>query len=173
MRVNHVKACRKSPGECGACGKVIEIGQPYKWAKGRYTAKKIRCEKCLFKPSDLTSSKMGTIYDAQEDAQKNIDGWDGEDGSVDDLRSALEELASVVNEVAEEYRDSASSVNDVVQNNPMAEEWEEKADSLESWAGELEGASLEDYDEDNEQSKDDWVEEQRSEARGVVENCPE
>lgn len=41
-----VKACRKSPGECGACGNVIEIGQPYKWAKGRYTAKKIRCEKC-------------------------------------------------------------------------------------------------------------------------------
>ena len=42
MRTNKVSAS-KQVRTCGRCNKTIGIGEPYRWAKGRYTEKKIRC----------------------------------------------------------------------------------------------------------------------------------
>jgi len=167
MNIKHVKACRKSPGQCSGCGKPIEIGQPYKLVASRFSAKKIKCNDCNFRPSELTTSKMGTVYDAQEATEKEVEEWTGED--IGNLSSALEDLAGTAREVAEEYQESISNMN----NNPLTDEWQEKADSLESWADDLEGVQFEEYgDQSDGTKKEDWIEEQRQLASDAIEECP-
>lgn len=170
MRVVPVAKARKSPGDCSGCGKTIEAGESYKWVKGRFTAKLIRCNTCRFKPGELTSSKLGAVYDAQETTHKVIGEWDGKD--VEDLKSALEELASVAREVAEEYRESAENIRASFTESPKADECEEKADELEGWADELEGVGFEEFDSTGEGTREDWIEECRGEADDPVDNCP-
>jgi hypothetical protein len=137
MRANYVERCNKSPGDCGKCGKTIKKGSPYRWAKGRYTSKKVRCGEvaCVFRPSDLTGSdKLGRVYGAQEAAEDALGTWTPEDG-VEGLQSLCDDMANELREVAQEYRDAAEAMGGA------GAEMEEKADNLESWADTVESAS--------------------------------
>jgi hypothetical protein len=112
---------------------------------------------------------MGAIWDAQEDAHKRISKWDNKD--TDMLSSALEDLAGAAQAAAEGYRENAANVNAIAEGNPLADEWEEKADNLDSWADELEATLFEEYD--GTPDKESWIEDQRSEAETLVDQCPE
>ena len=154
-RITNVQHAQKAT-KCGRCGVTIAakdraagvLGDPYRWAKpraGKFArgAKLVRCmaTTCNFRPSEMTSSKMGTIYDAQEEF-----GLTGE-ASVGDIRSALEEFAGVVNEVAQEYRDSASNIEEGFgHTTSQSEELESKADDLEGWAEEVGNVALEELE---------------------------
>lgn len=195
MRVNQVNKARKAQGECGSCGKKIKVGDPYKWIKKRYGAKQIRCDGCAFRPSDMTSSKMGPIYDHQQEADEAVARWSDEDTM--DLRSTMEALANDVREVAAEYEESAENIRESFSESPTADECEEKAGELEGWADALEDAAQEldggfdestvEIDEDEidenttreelfeaarESALEDWQDEQRSTAEDVINDCP-
>jgi hypothetical protein len=93
----------------------------------------------------MTSSKMGALYDAQDDFTPS----DFE--SVEDLQSALSAVADTAREVASEYEESISNMPEGLQDSsPAAEEMREKIDALESYADALDGfdPDVEEFDED-------------------------
>lgn len=148
MRVNTVEKARKSPGNCSRCNREIAVGEPYRWAKGRYTSKKVRCmaEPCRFRQSDLTGSdKLSRVYAAQENVEDVLATWTPEDdveGSF--LQDALNDAAEQIKEVGEEYQQSADNILDAFSGgSATADELQEKAESLDSWATTLEDAANE------------------------------
>lgn len=140
-RVTLVKKAQKDQGACRRCGTEIKTGDPYRWFANRIGRSSIRknfCEKCVPRPSDLTTSdKLSQLYTAQEGLEDAIAAA----GSVDDLACALREAAGEANEVAEAYRDSISNMPDSLQQGSQADEMEEKASSCEEWAQNLEQAA--------------------------------
>jgi hypothetical protein len=162
-RVNYVKKARKAQGRCNKCGTEIKKGDAYKFIKPRYGAKKKACDKCRFRQSDTVSSdKLSRVYAAQENAEDAIGEWDGSEGSADDVKGALEEAASEIREVSEEYQASADSIRDTFTESETADECEEKANNLESWADEMESFEP-DESFDEESAKSEAVEELRLE----------
>lgn len=183
MRVNRVARCLKSPGTCGRCGKVIAKGEPYVWAKGRYTSKRVRCAefKCRLRDSDLTDSKMSAAWAATEAVEDTLDAWEGDD--AEEVATALTDCAEAIREVAQEYRDSFESLPENLQQGGVAQGWEEKADELESFADSLDDAAqqLPDPPDDEEFSdKDgketdaatDWRDEVREAALSATGEIP-
>jgi hypothetical protein len=197
-RLNTVKKAAKDQGNCGGCGKPIKKGMPYKWIKCFRGPKQIKCESCKFRPSEFTTSKMGAIYDAQEDTHNAISEWDGQ--NLGDLTSHLECLAETVREVSQEYQDSADNIREHFQESETADELEEKAQNLEGWADDIENVSLEEFDEEGaeeeakeeaedqkdvdayseedikaliEEKRESWANDLRSEADSIVDECPE
>lgn len=153
MRVTTVEKCQKDQGKCDKCGKEIKAGQKYKWWKFRYGGKRIRCGECpMPRQSELTQSKMGGVYAAQENAEDAIAAFRGSDSdTADDLTSALESAAEDIRSVGEEYRESAQNIEDGFNHRTqMCDDLEEKADALDSCADELESATsdFEDFDKE-------------------------
>jgi hypothetical protein len=181
-RINTVKKARKAQGRCTKCGKAINKGDAYRWIKPRYGSKRCVCESCQFRASDLTSSdKLGRVYDAQEDAQSAVGDWDGQD--VAELRQALEDAAEAIREVAQEYQESADNIMEhFPSGNQTSEECEERANELEGWADDIEGADLDDFDPEAEgedetdderaERRERWVEETRDAAQAPLDDCP-
>lgn len=141
-KVRFVKRSR-AVWECGKCRARIPVGEGYFWWKPRYGSRKVRCEKpeCRFTQADTTTSKMAEVYSAIDDATSQINDWDGE--SSDDLQSVMEECASAVRAVADEYESAAEAMNGA------GESHQEKADELNSFADELENIDFPDKPEVN------------------------
>jgi hypothetical protein len=152
-RVTAVKVAKKSPGSCRKCGKEIPAGAPYIWWSFRYGGKRVRCCACPRpRPSDLTNNdKLSRCYAAGEAIDDAVAKFLN-DFDADGLRSSMEEAASDVREVADEYRESAENIESGFNGNrvPLCDEMEEKADNLDSKADEIESAAsdIEDFDED-------------------------
>lgn len=153
-RVNSVEKARKSPGTCPKCSKKIEKGASYIHWKFRYGGKRIRCATCPRpRQSELTNSdKLSRCYAAGEDISDAIDAF-RKDLDEEGLRGTLEDAANTLREVAEEYRDSSSNVENGMNGNrmPICDELDEKADNLEAKADEIDSAAaeLEEFDEDH------------------------
>jgi len=130
-RVNVILKSRK-PVTCSRCGTAIPVGSSYRWIKPRYGSKCIRCMAypCRFRPTDLSSAKVATIHEAIEDAGDAI--WSAT--CLDDIQQALNDVASVVQDVAGEYQ----SASDNWAGGNGNEEFQEKADTCENFANELE-----------------------------------
>jgi hypothetical protein len=196
MGVKHVKRSRKA-WRCGRCGAKIEIGDAYRWYKINFGVKQTRCmgDDCYFRSSEMTSSdKLSQLYGAQESAQENISDWDSEE--LEDLKSILEEAASEIRQVGEEYQASADAIHENFSESATADECEEKAQECDGWADEIESVDFEDFEFDKEQADKDldkringnerkivlakmeeearieWADEQRSLADDAVSNCP-
>jgi hypothetical protein len=160
--------------KCEKCGKVIEVGTPYKWVKpksGPYGGRqRNRCAGCpSWKPSELTgSAALSTLYGAQEAAEDALAAWDPEDG-VDALAEILTTLAEGVREAAEVYEESANNMEDGFGHETyQSAELREKAEELNGQADTVESAAddLEEFDEDaakteveDEVDRDDYVSE--------------
>jgi chromosome segregation ATPase len=165
MRVISVKRCNKSPGRCGGCGEPIKNGDPYKWAKGRYTPKKLRCQSCSFRPSELTGSdKLSRLYAARESVEDVLQTFK----TADEVRDALEEAAGEAREVASEYQEAADNMA------ALREDCEEKAGQCESWADALETTDFEDFEEftgEGDPKKSDPRSEWEEEVKSAVQDA--
>lgn len=168
MRVTSVKKSRQAR-ECGKCGDKIAVGDGYVWWKFRFGGKRVRCLKaeCAPRPSDLTSSdKLSRLYAIQENLSDEIAEWRKNDPTdTEDLKTALESAGSEAREVADEYRESAQNIEDGFgHETSMSEEINEKAESVDSWADELEQVDLdESCERDDDAPNDvlsDWQDEQ-------------
>jgi hypothetical protein len=185
MRLNYVKTAQgstKNPWrdpKCMKCSNVIHKGDPYQWIQGFRGPKKIICGTCVFTRSDMTNSKLAQVYDAFDDAYKQLD--DADEGT--DLQSILDEVTQAVREVEDEYRSAADEYFNG--GGPSAE----SADECDSCASELESIDvpeLHDFDkwEENELGDDseldddekhtawsEWIQEQIGEFRSNIENA--
>lgn len=147
-RINRVAKAQKDQGKCGKCQTPILKGMPYKWIKPRYGGKRIVCDKCQFSDSDLTSSKMSQVYDARDSALAELGKWSPEDGA-EALRDIGTTAAEAIREVGEEYQSSADSIHDRFSESTVADDCEEKANSLEDYASEIEEAVEDEFEEDD------------------------
>lgn len=182
MKINQVKKARKDQGACGKCGVEIRKGDAYKWIKFRYGGRRLRCMNrgCMFRPSDLTSSdKLSRVYGAQEALEDALKGWDRK--TLDHLSGAVEGCADDLREVASEYEESADSIRDSFPDSSTADECEEKAQGLEVWADEIEGAFEEidsftwDDVEDGQyysEAREEWADVVVEEMEDIISDCP-
>jgi hypothetical protein len=136
------KSKPKPNRKCDKCGKEIKVGDPYKWTEIKMTyggMKKVRCMDCpSWKQSELTMSKMSGVYAAQEMVE------DTDVLSVEDLESLRDDAVSQIEEVAQEYEDSATNIEEGFgHSTSMSEELNEKAESLRSWADEIQSVDFE------------------------------
>ncbi len=156
-RVEEVAHARKSPGACGRCG--VEIkgrevvdgrpvpGDPYRHASPGFRGPKlVRCMKfeCRFRASDLTTSKMASVYAAQESAHDSLDELlEGDWTDTDEVQSILSSMADEVRDVGQEYTDAADAMG------AAGEEMTEKADAIDSYADDLENITFDDPPEED------------------------
>lgn len=157
-RVTRVKKCRKGQGACGKCGVKIRKGHPYRWWKFRYGGRRVRCMKpeCSPRQSDLTSSdKRSRLYAAGEQVEDAVGSVlrAAEGKKLKEMKEAWEGLLETVNdaaqeirEVASEYEDSASNMEEHFPSSGKVDELRENASECEGVADELEsvGYDLED-----------------------------
>jgi len=130
-RVNVVPKSRKSV-TCSKCGTVVPVGSSYRWIKPRYSSKLIRCmaEDCCFRPTDLSSAKVAAIYEAIEDAEATISLAT----CLDDIQMALGDVVSIAQDTASEYQGASDNWAGGNGN----EEFQDKAETCENFANELE-----------------------------------
>ncbi len=134
-RINQVKKSRQQR-TCHKCQKVIEIGQPYKWAKPRYGSKKIRCAVCVFKASELTQSEfLSQVYAIDE----TIAEWTTDTC----FESAIEEVVGELEILRDECDDKLNNMPDQLQYAPTGQLLQERQDSCDEMIDELQGVELE------------------------------
>lgn len=184
-RVKTVKKARKDPGFCGRCREELKKGDAYKWwSFYRSKHKNIRCLKpeCRPRASELTESKFAEVYEAQEMVDDELSKFDeyvqaldlppDSDGAMtveeilDNYRQLCDEAASQIEDVANEYRDSAYTIQDSFPDSEKAQDLEACADELEAYATDLRDC-VDNLDEvppaeDGPQALSDWLEELRS-----------
>ena len=124
-KINLIKKVRKST-KCEKCGDAINIGDPaVKFAVGFRGRTQVRCSKsaCFPKPSERESSLVSSVYAAQEDVDTSTAG------SLEDLETIRDDVATATREVAGEYEDSEMFEKNY--------DLQERADTLNTAADEL------------------------------------
>lgn len=126
---------------CDRCGIEIEVGQPYKHVtpkSGPYGGnKKTRCDSCpvwqVWELSNSTSARCAEIVYNFERAVHDAQ-------SPDDFKSAQDDAASEIRDIATEKTDGADNIESGFgHETQMSQELRELADLLEGWADEVEG----------------------------------
>jgi DNA repair ATPase RecN len=132
---------------CCRCADPIKAGdQYYEWSFRYGGTHRQHISHGSPKQSQLTQSKMSGAYAAIESAEEAIAAAD----NVEDIKSALEECATEIESVAEEYQESFDNIPENLQQGGPAQEMQEKIEGLQSFAEELNSAAsdLEDFDEE-------------------------
>lgn len=202
-RTIYVKKARKDQQPCmsPSCkhtSRAISAGMPYKHFSMKLTyggVRKVYHEDCHIPQSHRTTSRMGEIYDAQEEAENAMPQEPDETGTLETIAS---DFAQTVREVGEGYTESADNMEEGFGHSTfMSDELREKGESLEEWANDLESldfeefdeveareqarndSDLEDGDEDTpeveeavEEARSTWWEEQVEKLNSELGNCP-
>lgn len=170
-RVHRAKKARKE-WKCGRCGTIVRVGEPVlSFSVGFRGREQRRCDKveCVPTREELESSMVAPVYGA-------IDGtdWNSFD-SVEDLQTALQDIADAMREVAGEYEGSEMfDKNEDLQE--RASLLNEAADSLEGW----EPSESEPQEDDAESwdghptfeaAREAWLEDARAEAQQTADEA--
>lgn len=128
-----VKSTRGRPEfPCRSCNEPIKAGEAFFTWKKRYGGTSyLHVSHGYPKPSMLSNRKTAVIEDAIQDFPTSAE-------SIEDIQSAMQEIASIAQEVGSEYEDSADNMPESLQQGYQAEAMREVGQELESWAGEVE-----------------------------------
>lgn len=142
-KVHHVKAARKADPQCG-----IQVGDEYYWWEFRHGG--THKSKTPPRPSQLTQSKMSSAYAAMEALEDVLAGAT----CPEDIKSALDDAAQGLRDVAGEYEESYDSMPEGLQNGPAGESIQEKIEWLNSCADELDGVDIDGFDYGGHEARD-------------------
>jgi hypothetical protein len=179
------KSSRGEKYNCVLCSDKIKSGDKYHEWKFRYGGtRRQHAEHGFPKPSQLTQSKLGEVYAAQEVAEEAIAAAT----EASDIADAIREVAQQARDTGEEYREAAEAMGGAgTENEERADTLEAFADELESEADDMEGQEWEADEEaekeelgghgdepvnDEGDTHDEWLEALRStaiEAIGALE----
>lgn len=143
--------------QCGRCGRKIEPGDKYYTWSFRYGGTAYRCIEHRPRQSELTQSKMSTVYAAIEGATDDLPNADDPEA----VAQLVQDVAEAVREVADEYEEAAEPFGGAGEN-------AERADELHGWADELECWEPATYGDD----ADSALDEARTDAEAVLAECP-
>lgn len=137
-KLETVKAARKAQGKCERCQTPIEAGSAYRWWKGRYTSKHIRCMKssCSPQPWELETNPL------RQEAMQGSTAHENATSSVDDAATAatyLREAIGIAESLAEQLNERVSSWESTnLENSSQAEACKTSAEEFESYVIEAE-----------------------------------
>lgn len=153
-RVTHVKKARKD-------NRVCKKGESYFWWKHAFGSKQFSLTRP--KPSQLTQSdKLSQLYEAQE----ALDVLQCHE-EPDELASQINEIASTVEAVKDEYQESYDNMEQAFPNScPVMDDIQEKIDECESWQSSLEDSAseTESLDRDDYTTANDEDDDEQQEA---------
>lgn len=161
------KSKRGADLTCLKCDKKIKAGEQYKYFYKRYGFKSrgvrmVYCSSCTILESDKSSNKMAPLWDAQNGAQKEIDGA----GCVDDIKQALQDLQSTAEDLKQECEESLENMPEQLRESSAAgETLNGYIEALDSYISELES-----FDSSADEDDSDALDQAKDEARGIVEN---
>jgi hypothetical protein len=141
------------PHTCGYCHQPIEVGSPYKHISpksGPYGGRTLRRhESCpTWQVWDYSNSLSAQLARIGHDFASAISGAT----EPSEVESALSEAADAAREIAEAKREAAQNIEDGFQHpTEQSEELNQLADDLDSWADEIEGVSVPDLPEPEEE----------------------
>lgn len=124
---------------CGKCGNEIKVGDPYMWIapkSGPYGGTKMyRCGTCpRWQVWEYSSSLSARLAQVVHEGEESL----GSCVTRDDFDSAVEEIASQIQEISEEQEEKADKIEYyLAHETSMSEELREQAQELESWADEV------------------------------------
>lgn len=130
-RVYFVKRARLSKHRrvCVTCGAEIQRFESYRWAEPRHGPRLEWCYRHMPKRSQLSASKLSTLWDA-------IDDFDsGAYTNLEDLQTAIEEIKSIATQIQGEYEDSLQNM--VTTEGPIPESMQQNIDFLEAYVTDL------------------------------------
>lgn len=138
------KSTRGKKIQCGRCSIPIKPGESYYYFFKRFSRmarapKSIRCMQHRPRQSELTTSKLSTVYAAQEAAEDSIAVAE----EPDDIAQALRDCAQGVEDCRDEYQESLDNMPEGLQQGSTGEEIQEKIDALDTYASSLEDAASE------------------------------
>lgn len=146
------KSNRGKPYTCIGCRKPIVAGEEYsEWSFFRSSPSRKHTACGRPRQSELTQSKLSSVYAAMEDAEVSI----ASATEKEDIASALESVAQAARDVAEEYQEAMDAMGAAGEGGSN----EERKDALEEFADELENAQSEiEQAERDEEDKDETAE---------------
>jgi hypothetical protein len=137
MKVHFVKKARKAVPSAG-----VEVGQPYYWWKFRFQGRRVSKE--LPRRSQLTNSEfLSQVYDAEDLTLAGAVADFQQGGDVEDLASALEELAGEIEGWGSECEEKRSNMPESLQDSESGTLLQERAEACEELASELNEAANE------------------------------
>lgn len=155
------KGIKQETYPCRKCSEPIKAGEKYyEWKHRHADPSRQHSTHGAPKQSELCTGKMSGVYAANEALEEAIAS--GDHGGLAD---ALTSCAESVREVAQEYEDNRSNMPESLQDGTVGSEMEEKANSLNEYADELENAAGDasvtdwEYDEDEPEVMDDHTDE--------------
>jgi hypothetical protein len=159
MRVSlRTKRIKATEFKCNRCSEPIKVGEQYfEWKHNHAPVSRRHAQHGRPRTSELCTGKMSGVYAATEALEDAIAAGRASD-DISGLEDALNECASSVREVAEEYENNVSNMPDSLQSSPTAEDMQEKASQLNEFADALESAASEldtDIEDEPEQTLDD------------------
>ena len=168
-RITTVQKSRKE-WTCGNCRETIAKGEGVRhFAVGFRGMEQHRCMKaeCYPTRSELESSAVASVYDAVDSADL------ASAESADDLYAVRDAIVEACREVASEYESSEMyDINEDLQQ--RAETLNDSADELEGWEPENDAPEDEEDDDDPEgenetpQSLEDWLTESRESLQEAI-----
>jgi len=137
----------------------IKVGDTYYWWKFRFGGK--RYSKTYPKASELTQSNyLSQLYDIQDE----INGMFAE--SVEDIEYFIEDIKERLESLKDETEESLNNMPESLQYSPTGELLQERIDSLDLAISEFESIDL-DFDEESDESLEDWISDKISEIQDV------
>jgi hypothetical protein len=169
MKVTTVGAARKDVGQnCIRCHKPIVIGESYRWAKGRFSHKRVIHAECGgFKASETTDNdKLVQAYSVQE-SMDEMEWTNFGDAKADVLTWVGE-----IEEVADMYRESAEAIRDGFgHDTSQSEEADEHAEEADDWAATVKDC-LDDLSFEDDDASEEAEEEVRAALDSASQECP-
>ena len=126
----------KTDRKCSMCGDLIPIGTEYRKTKPFRQTPRVACARCSNKASFAeTNPKKRTVLEAQEAADDCI----SEAVVIEDLCAAVDSLCESAQDVKSEWEEQAENIPENFEEKRT--EAEGAAEALESWIFDLESAS--------------------------------
>lgn len=143
-RLNTVTRARKAQGKCGSCYTPIEPGDAYRWWRGRFGPKRVRCmsPRCTPAPWERETNPLRAEHmqaAAQVDrltGYGNGDDIESVEEVADQLQSAIDTTSSVIDALQERV-DGWQGTN--LEYSYQAEACGMSLEELESWVSDAEG----------------------------------
>jgi hypothetical protein len=202
-KINRIKKARvrkdsegnvKPNHTCEVHGGEIKPGDPYKYISiktGPYSSTtRYRCDEAPdWHHWDYSSSLGALVAQIQYEGEQELADADAQ--TADDWQGVAEEIATRIDELAEEKRESASNIESGFGHPmPQSEELEEAADGLDDWATEIRDAANgldeppdeDDFDDDDDsgqtaaelhqEAMEAWQDEAREAILDALNNSP-
>ena len=114
----------------------------YRYAEPRVGPMLIWCREHTPKRSQLSNSKMGPVWDAQD----SFNVADAE--TVEDIKSAIEDVKTAAEEAKSDYEEGLENMPPGLQEGPTGQDIQEKIEALDSWISDLD-SFVDDLGEDD------------------------